>query len=267
MKRTLAAVLAATALASGAAQKPAADDPYLDVMEAAVSAYSDEHIAKYVREVEAGGVREHGFPRLTANLGVLLSEGRQTGRKDVFRRMMDISCREAAKGKMKGWGGGNDFSVKELAICLVALEKAGTFPEVVTEGWRAALKSVRAVRCADFAMGHPAMPSDGVPYWDYGAPGEERDSSAASVMASGLLELSQLLKDGRGARYRAFAVKQLLSLSSPAYFAAEGENGGFILKHGTGNKPVGKEIDVPLDYGDYYYLEALVRFRRLVEGR
>ena len=126
---------------------PAADDPYLDVMEAAVSAYSDEHIAKYVREVEAGGVREHGFPRLTANLGVLLSEGRQMGRKDIFRRMMDISCREAAKGKMKGWGGGNDFSVKELAICLVALEKAGAFPAVVTEGWRAALKSVRAANC------------------------------------------------------------------------------------------------------------------------
>ena len=120
-----------------------------------------------------------------------------------------------------------------------------------------------AQKVSDFAINHPNMPADGVPCWDYGAPGEERDSSAASVMASGLLELSTFVPGEKGATYRAFAVKQLLSLCSDAYFAKPGENGDWLLKHGVGHKPAGSEIDVPLDYGDYYFLEALLRFRDL----
>ena len=123
-----------------------------------------------------------------------------------------------------------------------------------------------AQKVSDFAINHPNMPEDGVPYWDFGAPGEERDSSAASVMASGLLELSTFVGGEKGAKYRAFAVKQLLSLCSDAYFAKPGENGDWLLKHGVGHKPAGGEIDVPLDYGDYYFLEALLRFRRLAGG-
>jgi hypothetical protein len=107
------------------------------------------------------------------------------------------------------------------------------------------------------------MPADGVPYWDYGAPGEERDSSAGSIMASGLLELSTLVPAEKGTKYRAFAVKALSALASPAYFAAPGENGDFLLKHGVGAKPKGSEVDTPLNYGDYYFLEGLMRFRKL----
>ena len=118
-----------------------------------------------------------------------------------------------------------------------------------------------AQKVSDFAIDNPNMPDDGVPYWDYGAPGEERDSSAAAIMASGLLELATFVPGEKGARYRAFAVKQLLSLSSDAYFARPGENGGWLLKHGVGAKPANSEIDVPLCYGDYYFLEALLRFR------
>ena len=123
-----------------------------------------------------------------------------------------------------------------------------------------------ACKTADFAVGNANMPADGVPYWDYGAPGEERDTSAASVMASALLELSTFVPGEKGDAYRAFAVKQLLSLSSDAYFARPGENGGWLLMHGVGHKPAQSEIDVPLDYGDYYFLEALLRFRRLTGG-
>jgi hypothetical protein len=54
----------------------------------------------------------------------------------------------------------------------------------------------------------------------------------------------------------------LRSLSSPAYRASVGENGGFILKHGTGNYPKNADIDVPLIYADYYYIEAMVRYTR-----
>ena len=116
-----------------------------------------------------------------------------------------------------------------------------------------------AQKVADFAIRNANMPADGVPYWDFGAPGEERDTSAASIMASGLIELGGLVGGEKGAAYRAFAVKQLESLASPAYFAAPGENGEFLLKHGVGHKPAGSEVDTPLDYGDYYFLEALLR--------
>ena len=121
-----------------------------------------------------------------------------------------------------------------------------------------------AQKVSDFAINHPNMPVDGVPYWDFGAPGEERDTSAASIMASGLLELSTFVPGDKGAKYRAFAVKQLLSLCSDEYFAKPGENGDWLLKHGVGHKPAGGEIDTPLDYGDYYFLEALLRFKALV---
>jgi len=120
-----------------------------------------------------------------------------------------------------------------------------------------------AQKLADYAIGHVNMPSDGIPYWDYGAPGEERDSSAGSIMASALLELSTLADGEKGAGYRAFAVKQLRSLASDDYFAKPDEIGGFILRHGVGHKPGNAEIDTPLDYGDYYFLEALLRFRQL----
>ena len=117
-----------------------------------------------------------------------------------------------------------------------------------------------ARKLADYAINHPDMPEDGVPYWDFGAPGEERDSSAAAVMASALIELSQYVGDKK---YRAFAVKQLTALCSPEYFSKGDEIGHFLLKHGVGHKPAGREIDTPLDYGDYYFLEALLRFREL----
>ena len=120
-----------------------------------------------------------------------------------------------------------------------------------------------AKKLADYAINHPNMPEDGVPYWDYGAPGEERDTSAASIMASALVELSQYVGGADRARYRAFAVKQLLALASPTYFSDGDEIGHFLLKHGVGHKPGKSEIDTPLNYGDYYFLEALLRFREL----
>ncbi len=120
-----------------------------------------------------------------------------------------------------------------------------------------------ARKVADFAISHPAMPADGVPYWDFGAPGEERDSSAAAIMASGLLELSGFTSGEESAKYRAFAVRQLASLASPAYFSEGGEAGHWLLKHGVGYKPAGSEVDTPLDYGDYYFLEALLRLSKM----
>jgi len=127
-----------------------------------------------------------------------------------------------------------------------------------------------AQKLADYSIRHPNMPEDGIPCWDYGAPGEERDSSAGAIMASALIELAAFTGGEKGKAYRAFAVKQLLSLASPAYFSEGDEIGHFLLKHGVGNKPgfirngSGGEVDTPLVYGDYYFLEALLRARRML---
>ena len=126
-----------------------------------------------------------------------------------------------------------------------------------------------AKKLADFAIGHPNMPADGIPYWDYQAPNipdEERDTAAAAVLGCGLLKLSaQCAQKGdavRAARYREAALKIAKSLSSEAYFAKPGEIGGFVLKHAVGSKPDKAEVDVPLNYADYYYLELLMMLKR-----
>jgi hypothetical protein len=119
---------------------------------------------------------------------------------------------------------------------------------------------------ARFVMDHPRLPADRIPYWDFDAPGipaAPRDASAAAIMASALLELATFTADAAfAARARALALEQLSALASPAYFAARGENGGFLLRHSVGALPHGVEIDVPLVYADYYFLEALLRLRR-----
>lgn len=132
-----------------------------------------------------------------------------------------------------------------------------------------------AVRAADFWLNHPRLPEDGIPYWDFNA-GEEgyapdwdydphdypvipRDASAAAITASAFLELADYVPSGK--KYRTEAEHILNSLSSPEYLAEVGTNANFILKHSVGSIPHGSEIDVPLVYADYYFLEALTRMR------
>ncbi len=120
-----------------------------------------------------------------------------------------------------------------------------------------------AVNIADMIMSKVTT-EDAIPYWDYDAPVLEdtpRDASAAAVTACGLLELSTLAEDGQ--KYFDYAEKILKSLSSDAYLAAEGENQGFVLMHSTGSLAHGSEIDVPLNYADYYYLEGLQRYMNI----
>jgi len=126
----------------------------------------------------------------------------------------------------------------------------------------------QARHIAKFLMNHPRLPEDKVPYWDYDAPDipkAKRDASAAAIMASALIELSQLDPGPLAPQWLTLAEQQLRSLSSPAYLAAEGEQGGFILKHGVGHLPAKGEVDVPLTYGDYYYVEALLRLKKLLQ--
>ena len=122
----------------------------------------------------------------------------------------------------------------------------------------------QAVAVAEYLL--PRLPEDSIPYWDYDAPeipDDVRDASSASIMASGLIELSQYVDAEKSKRYLAAAEKMLRALASDEYLAAEGENYGFLLKHSTGNKNGDSEVDVPLTYADYYFLEALMRWRAL----
>jgi uncharacterized protein YyaL (SSP411 family) len=116
----------------------------------------------------------------------------------------------------------------------------------------------QAVKIADFILNNPEMPEDFVPYWDFDAPDKStqpRDVSAAAIIASALLELSSYTQPV----YHEVAIKILKSLSSPAYKANTGENHHFLLMHSTGSIPHQAEIDAPLNYADYYYVEALMR--------
>ena len=105
---------------------------------------------------------------------------------------------------------------------------------------------------------------DAIPLWDYDAPDipqTPRDASAASITASALIELSTLTDDGQ--IYFDYAEKLLKNLSSDTYLAKIGTNQGFILMHSTGSLPNGSEIDTPINYADYYYLEALLRYMQV----
>ena len=120
-----------------------------------------------------------------------------------------------------------------------------------------------ALKIADMIMSKVTT-DDAIPYWDYDAPVTEetpRDASAAAVTACGLLELSTMIPDGQ--KYFDYAEKILKSLSSEDYLAAPGENQGYILMHSTGSLPHGSEIDTPLNYADYYYLEGLQRYMNI----
>lgn len=126
----------------------------------------------------------------------------------------------------------------------------------------------QAVNIARFILHHPSFPEDKIPYWDFDAPNipnEPRDASAGAIMASALLELSQYVNDDKLSKeYQSVAGQQLRTLSSDEYLAAPGTNGGFILKHSVGNKPRNSEVDVPLTYADYYYVEALLKYKKLL---
>jgi len=123
----------------------------------------------------------------------------------------------------------------------------------------------QAQKTALLFLHYPSMPEDGIPFWDYNAPNipnELRDSSAAAIMCSALFELSDYTSGSDKQVFLDFAWKQLISLSSTNYFSKLGNNGGFLLLHATGHHPKHSELDVPLNYGDYYYLESLVRAKK-----
>jgi unsaturated chondroitin disaccharide hydrolase len=126
---------------------------------------------------------------------------------------------------------------------------------------------VQAEKIAEFLLNHPRLPEDLVPYWDFDAPeipNEERDVSAAAIIASALYELSTYSENGDQLKAKA---DQIVESLASVYASAPGENYGFILAHSVGNKHGNSEVDVPLNYADYYFMEALVRQERLANNK
>ena len=126
------------------------------------------------------------------------------------------------------------------------------------------LKYLRqAEKAFGFVVHNKNFPSDFVPFWDFDAPNipnVPRDVSAAAIMASALYEMSTY---DSAEYYKGWADKIMNSLASPAYLGKLGENGNFLLMHSVGSIPHNQEIDVPLNYADYYFLEALERKREI----
>jgi chondroitin AC lyase len=136
-----------------------------------------------------------------------------------------------------------------------------------------------AQKMADYFIEH--LPKDKIPYWDFNVnqPGytpiwnydatkyhePPRDASAAAIAASALIELSGYVNKEEGRKELKTAEKILSSLLSSQYRTTADENAGFILKHATGGFPGGIEVDVPLTYADYYFVEAMLRYKNLSE--
>ena len=121
----------------------------------------------------------------------------------------------------------------------------------------------RAEATANFYLNHENLPADGIPYWDFNdpsIPNAPRDVSAATVVSSAFVELYQYTKNQI---YLEYSKKIIDTLESSEYILEPTINAPFILKHSTGNWPKKDEIDEPIVYGDYYYLETLLRLKSL----
>ncbi len=118
-------------------------EKYIELMAKALGAYSDEHIIEYFNRVKTEGLTEHGFPRLTVNIGVLISHGIRKDLEPLFIEMMDLCCETIPKVKAA-----NDFSVREIVFCIMELEKREMFASDI-ERWKKDLSAIEPHKCYD----------------------------------------------------------------------------------------------------------------------
>ena len=122
----------------------------------------------------------------------------------------------------------------------------------------------QAEKIAGFILNQNGIKEGQIPYWDFNAPNipnEPYDASAAAIIVSALYELSAYSKNAN--EYKEVANRLLDTLSSSDFLANVGENEGFLLKHSTGHLPGESEIDAPLVYADYYYLESIIKKKNM----
>lgn len=123
---------------------------------------------------------------------------------------------------------------------------------------------------AEFVLNHPRLPKDKIPYWDFDAkdiPNTYRDASAAAIIASSLIELATYNNGNAAKKYLSAAETMMTSLSNKPYHNDYQKDKGFLLAHSVGSLPHKSEVDVPLTYADYYYVEAMMRYKKLSAGK
>ena len=121
----------------------------------------------------------------------------------------------------------------------------------------------RAKATTAFFLNHENLPDDAIPFWDFedpSIPNAPRDVSAATIVASALIELYTFTKDKK---YLDYSKKVIANLKTAEYVLAADIDVPFILNHSTGNRPENDGIDEPIVYADYYFLETLLRFKAL----
>lgn len=126
---------------------------YLDLMEKCLSAYSIDHILRYFQDVKENGLKNQGFPRLAANIGILASHGRRQDLIPLFREMMEFCCTQIPQGKA-----GNDFSVREIVCCLQELEKSGILEADLLNRWKRKIATIDPWKCYTVTAKAPEDP-------------------------------------------------------------------------------------------------------------
>ena len=132
-----------------------AKSQYIDIIDVVINAYSDERIHDYISQVRKDGLSEHGFPRLTVALGILLAHGRRSDKRELFVEMMDLCCEQIPIAFPHHSHAGNEFSVREVVSCLLLLEDKQTFPKEITENWRKLLQKIDPSTCYKVIASEP----------------------------------------------------------------------------------------------------------------
>jgi len=205
---------------------------YLNLMDTVLDAYSPEQIRLYIDDVIKNSITEHGFPRLTANLGILIAHGRKTELRDLFLEMMDLCCSEIPVCHEKnGFVTGNDFSVKEIVFCILELEKVKIFPENITEKWRSELAKIEPQKVYSVIA---EVPPKRINNWAaFGAASEQIRKYAGIGDESDFIEnqiKSQLFSFDENGMYRdpnepmVYDMVTRLQLAAALYFGYDGES-------------------------------------------
>ena len=126
---------------------------YLDIMERSLAAYTPERIRDYIDEVRRERLKEHGFPRLGSNIGILIAYGRRTDLLDVFVEIMDLCCEQMPQKKAA-----NDFSVREIICCLRELEESGIIEQETLARWEKELSAIDPWKCYTVTAKAPEDP-------------------------------------------------------------------------------------------------------------
>lgn len=117
-------------------------EKYIELMERSLSAYSYEHIQRYYNDVKTEGLKEHGFPRLTSNIGILIAHGKRRDLLPIFLEMMDLCCETIPNVKAA-----NDFSVREIISCICELEQSNVIDAATIKRWKEHLSTIEPTLC------------------------------------------------------------------------------------------------------------------------